>query len=136
MPDTEYELVRGALASGVDSVDRLERFADETQTVDDCEHFGIDADDDDGLYNYGAALDAAALEIVTMTETAWGYDTPAVVGVRVVFGTGGPHVEATYRHNGVATVNAYWGGQSAEQTMYAPETCRTLIDIAEEGLSL
>ena len=92
-------LVADAAASGIDTVERLERFADATPTLDDFDHFGYETDGDEYV-DLLDILEYAVLEVTTQTSESWGNDSKDIESVTLVFGIGGPHIEARYTWNG------------------------------------
>lgn len=130
MPDTEYELIKGALADGVDTAERLERFSTAEATADDLEHYGID--DDGGEYvGLVDILDYAVLEVVTNLRESWITGEPAVDSVELLVTFGGPNIRITYTQDGWATVHAAWGSDTARENVHAPSTAFELFELAE-----
>ena len=81
-------------------------------------------------------------DIFSVLDT-WALDTYAVVHRRgtdelvhshvIVFGTGGPHIEAEVRTTGGVEVRGYWGSDRLARPMTAGNLADWLTELAESG---
>ena len=94
--------------------------------ADDGESY--DRDTDQGILEY---LDSNALELVTLGIRDSYTGEWRVVGWRIVWGTGGPHVQTTLGVQGDAEHFARWGSGRSSLYSFAPTLASYLDDLEE-----